>query len=202
MPLESWLGLGAALGTTCPMQGGQGGWGRVGGPCWGRSWGAFAMMLPCWGGRRAVAQGVTFWHTGGFCWDMELVAPALVMLCCPQLFGEDSPSCAGVPRAVPPTASGAAWPLPCARLGGSSGILSGHTAAPVPCVQPHGCCPELLSPLPRRALELCLHREVLPSRPCPAHRGHHQVRTTGLLPRESPDCSRGHQVPSQGAPDC
>ncbi|NWI79429.1 E41L1 protein, partial [Dryoscopus gambensis] len=31
----SWLGLGAALGTTCPVQGEQGWRGRVGGPCWG-----------------------------------------------------------------------------------------------------------------------------------------------------------------------
>uniref|UniRef100_A0A803W8B5 Erythrocyte membrane protein band 4.1 like 1 n=1 Tax=Ficedula albicollis TaxID=59894 RepID=A0A803W8B5_FICAL len=106
------------------------------------------------------------------------------MLCSPQLFGEDSASCAGVPRAVPLAASEAPLSLPCARLGGSSRILSGHRDAPVTCVQPHGCCPELLSPLPRRTLELCLHCEVLPSRPCPAHRGHHQVRTTGLLPRE------------------
>lgn len=51
------------------------------------------MMLPCWGSRRAVAQGVTFWDMRGFCCDIgshaELMAPEFVMLFPPPLFGEE-----------------------------------------------------------------------------------------------------------------
>lgn len=119
--------------------------GRVGRPSWNRSWGAFAVVLPCWDGRRAVFQQcccVTFWDTGGFCWDTELLAPAVVMFCCPQLFEEDSASRAGLPRAVPLEP-----PCPCCSVQGLEGAVDTRMLL-CPVCSPIGavlnCC--LLSP--------------------------------------------------------
>lgn len=106
------------------------------------------------------------------------------MLCCPQLFGRTQ-------HIVLESQGLCPWqllepPCPCPVQGLEEAAGSKVDTWMLLCSvwQPYGCCPELLSPLPRWTLELCLHCEVLPSRPCPAHRGHHQVRTMGLLPRE------------------
>lgn len=65
MPPESWLRPGPSLGTVARASPALSREDRDGGKSGGLagtgSGVPLPMMLPCWGGRRAVAQGVTFW---------------------------------------------------------------------------------------------------------------------------------------------